>query len=756
MRFSLLASLLIAVVAMAYGPTDWQSLGGHSGEGIEVRLLDSDFDHMLVEIQVPGFWLYDYPAGGQVWQRLTLAECFTHDMVGLPEVLSWRKLFAMPFGTSPEVSVEDVEYSTFDDIELMPMQTPEVDMPHAPYPFEMDRAYYDSDRIFPGSWVDVDNEGIWSGLRVARLNVNPFRYNPETGELMAASKILVRVDFTGEMEVPAYPCNKAMFAAYRERIINSADYADAAMADGADDAPEYVFVVNADNIDDVQPLIEHHNALGLKARVEVLSDPASVSQIYNAISNNYETGVTRFALIVGDHNAMPSYNYGSHVGDFYYSLLSGGDNYPEIAVGRLTGNEAQIAHQVDKTINGYIDYAWDDQNTTGIMASETVLCAHEEQYPGKYTLCCNELANYDYSLCDLAFYKLYPPEGATADDLEDMINSGIGTVGYRGHGDVTYWAWSPGWNSSNINSLTNSFMPPVFNIACYCGRYNESSTCLAEAWQWADNGCYGNLAATNPSYTVANHDYMKRLYIGLYDEGLYRIGETINYATEYVIDNHPTYGLANAKMYIWFGDPAVDTWTNDYSDPTPLDISTVGHVNPGQQNITVTVNSNGSPVQGASVTICDGVDGMDALTVYEEATTNSSGQATISVDVPESGELTVGAFKHDYTFDVDVIDIWLTAVDQTASRPYSLRLNNPAPNPVTVSASIGYGMPVSGHVEMTVFDVTGRKVQTLISGQMEAGNHTYNWTPSDITSGVYFIRLTTPEGTLTRQAMVIR
>ncbi len=756
MRLTIFASLAIAAVALAYGPADWQSLGGRSDEGIAVRLLESDFDHILVEIEVPGFRLFDYPAGGQTWQRLELAECSAHDKLGLPEAISWRKLFAMPFGKTPEVSVVDVEYSTFDDVELMPRQTPEIDMPHAPYPFEMDQAYYASDRVFPGSWADVDNEGIWSGLSVARLNVNPFRYDPESSRLMAASRIVVRVDFSGQMEVPAHPSNRGMFAAFRERIINFPDYVSAAQADGAGDAPEYVFVVNADNIDDVQPLIEHHNAMGLKARVETLPNPSDPGEIFGAISDNYDTGILRFALIAGDHSAMPSYDYGSHVGDYYYACITGGDDYPEIAVGRLTGDEAQIAHQVDKTMNGYIDYTWSDLATTGITPSETVLAAHEEQYPGKYTECCDSIAAYPYSLSDVTFDKLYPPEGATADDLEDLINNNIGTVGYRGHGDVTYWSWSPGWNSSNINSLTNDFMPPVFNIACYCGKYNTSTTCLAEAWQWADNGCYGNLAATNPSYTTANHDYMKRIYRGLYDEGLYRIGESIMYATEYILDYHGTYGLANAKMYIWFGDPAVDTWTNDDALPDPLDIVTVGHVSPGTQDIAVTVNSNGSPVEGANVTICDGVDGITTLNVYEEATTNSSGQVSISVDVPESGELTVGAFKHDYTFDTDVIEIWPEAVDQSVSRPYSLHLNNPAPNPVTVSASIGYGMPAPGHVELTVFDVTGRKVQTLVSGEMEAGNYACNWTPSDITSGVYFIRLTTPEGTLTRQAMVIR
>ncbi|OPL18330.1 MAG: hypothetical protein AVO35_05655 [Candidatus Aegiribacteria sp. MLS_C] len=47
--------------------------------------------------------------------------------------------------------------------------------------------------------------------------------------------------------------------------------------------------------------------------------------------------------------------------------------------------------------------------------------------------------------------------------------------------------------------------------------------------------------------------------------------------------------------------------------------------------------------------------------------------------------------------------------------------------------------------------------ETIVDGTMEAGSHSLNWAPgSGISSGVYFIRLTTEGGTLTQQAMVIR
>ncbi|MCK4806586.1 MAG: T9SS type A sorting domain-containing protein, partial [Candidatus Aegiribacteria sp.] len=86
-----------------------------------------------------------------------------------------------------------------------------------------------------------------------------------------------------------------------------------------------------------------------------------------------------------------------------------------------------------------------------------------------------------------------------------------------------------------------------------------------------------------------------------------------------------------------------------------------------------------------------------------------------------------------------------------------LSLNSPYPNPITENASLGFSVPFNGKVEITVYDVSGRMVETILDGTVESGSHSVTWAPGDeITSGVYFIRLRTDEGTLTRQAMVIR
>ena len=754
--------ILICASAFAVGPGStgsWQSFGGTEGSAPQMTVLESDTYHMLVEVTLPGFWLYDRPAEGTAWSCVELPGCFPQGLVGLPDLPSVVELFALPFGTGAVVTVEEVSSTTYQNMEILPRQTPDIDMEHAPFPFVISDEFYQGGESYPFAPVDIDTEGIWAGLNVARLVVNPFSYNPSTGNLEVVSSITLRVDFEGDAAQLSDPVIASMALEMERTVINWDVFEAAATSSGGsrDDGVEYVFICTANTVDWVTELFETHHYLGLHVRVEVL--PASgntTTDVRNAIVNNYTSGVTRFACIVGTHADLPSYNYGSYYGDFYYTLMDAG-NYPDLAVGRLTGNQAQIELQVSKIINGYMDYSFDDSYETGIIPSEAVLAAHGEQYPLKYTQCCNEIAAYPYSLCNMTFTKVYPPEGGTAADVSNAINNNIGTITYRGHGDVTYWSWAPGWNASNINALTNTFMPPAFNFACLCGEYVPSGTCLAEAWAWATNGASGNLSAYDPSYTIPNHDHIKQIYIALYDTGLFRVGEAHNAGASYIVANHGSIGITNAKMYLWFGDPAMDIWTFDTaSEPGVLSLAAPASVNPGTQNITVTVTDGGSPVDGVNVTLTDGVDMDDAMSCYEEGTTNASGQAVINVTVPATGIMHVGAFLHDYNYDIGEIIIG-TGTAGSEGPSAALSLDRPYPNPVTENASLGFSVPFSGNVEITVYDVSGRMVETILSGSVESGSHSVTWAPgSEIASGVYFIRLTTDGGVLTQQAMVIR
>ena len=76
------------------------------------------------------------------------------------------------------------------------------------------------------------------------------------------------------------------------------------------------------------------------------------------------------------------------------------------------------------------------------------------------------------------------------------------------------------------------------------------------------------------------------------------------------------------------------------------------------------------------------------------------------------------------------------------------------PNPFKPSATIEYSLPEESRVSITVFDVSGRTVTTLVDGVKAAGTHSVQFDGSSLTPGVYFYRLTA--GDLVEQRKMIR
>jgi hypothetical protein len=63
------------------------------------------------------------------------------------------------------------------------------------------------------------------------------------------------------------------------------------------------------------------------------------------------------------------------------------------------------------------------------------------------------------------------------------------------------------------------------------------------------------------------------------------------------------------------------------------------------------------------------------------------------------------------------------------------------PNPFNPATTIEYQLPRSADVTLEIFDILGRKVQTLVEGQREPGPHRVVWDAGEYPSGIYFYRL---------------
>jgi hypothetical protein len=90
--------------------------------------------------------------------------------------------------------------------------------------------------------------------------------------------------------------------------------------------------------------------------------------------------------------------------------------------------------------------------------------------------------------------------------------------------------------------------------------------------------------------------------------------------------------------------------------------------------------------------------------------------------------------------DLTFVSLQVTVpVHSPVEPPKEYRLFQNYPNPFNPSTTIRYEIPVRSHVLLSVYDVLGRKVATLVDEVKEAGRYEVLWNPSqDLPSGVYF------------------
>ncbi|HQI41038.1 MAG: hypothetical protein B6D44_14695 [Ignavibacteriales bacterium UTCHB2] len=103
-----------------------------------------------------------------------------------------------------------------------------------------------------------------------------------------------------------------------------------------------------------------------------------------------------------------------------------------------------------------------------------------------------------------------------------------------------------------------------------------------------------------------------------------------------------------------------------------------------------------------------------------------------------------GSFEYSNIIEVDV----------NTPAEYSLEQNYPNPfNPVT---TIKFSLPVSGNVNLSVYNSLGEKVETLANQYFEAGHHQIIWKADKYSSGVYYYRIEAGNYNSVKKMMLIK
>lgn len=97
-----------------------------------------------------------------------------------------------------------------------------------------------------------------------------------------------------------------------------------------------------------------------------------------------------------------------------------------------------------------------------------------------------------------------------------------------------------------------------------------------------------------------------------------------------------------------------------------------------------------------------------------------------------------------------------TRVDENAGAiPPSFTLAQNYPNPFNPSTTIAFDLAKLAPVKLRVFDVTGREVAVLVDQVFQAGSYKVVFTPSGLTSGVYFYRIEAGEFAQTKKLTLL-
>jgi flagellar hook capping protein FlgD len=136
-------------------------------------------------------------------------------------------------------------------------------------------------------------------------------------------------------------------------------------------------------------------------------------------------------------------------------------------------------------------------------------------------------------------------------------------------------------------------------------------------------------------------------------------------------------------------------------------------------------------------------------------------------------------FSTDYRYvDADVIPgsryaYWIVDVDFIGTRtlhgpitvsggvPHSLKLRGNHPNPFNPATTIRFDIPTTSAVQLSVHNILGQPVRTLVNRRMEAGFHSVAWNGTDnagrtVSSGIYIYRLRCDNTTMVRRMTLVR
>ena len=636
----------------AVSGADWIQVAPGQQAAPEVNVLESDFDQVLLDIQIFGFYSEEVETKGGMFNRLSMPECGVTNAVGLPHLPVIRKMVQIPYGAGVTVRVVSSEFEEKSLKELgiaypiIPTQPPipKIEGAWEAAEFVMDEQFYAQDRFYPEDLAKEVEIGEIRGHRFATVEISPVTYNPASGTVRLYSRVTVQVVLSGSDRVKT----ETMLSRYasapfeemcQDLLVNYSSYEN--LLKGLPTLPiGYLLIVHTDFQAQAAPLAEWKQKKGFHVTVATTTQTGTTTtSIKNYISQAYSTWPIppTYVLFFGDVGWIPTYTgtFSYSATDLYYVQMNS-DRFADILRARLP---ARSTTEASDMVSKLLYYENPTSSDLEWMRHDLFIASsdHSSVTEGTHHYVIQNYLLPNGDIIDSLWERL---GGVTATAITNSINAGKAIVCYSGHGSTTSWA-TGSYGQSNVRSLSNADeYPLILSHACLTGQF-DLTECFGETWvKVPDKGGIAFWGASESSYWDEDDILEKRMFQAAFVDTCYSVASMTDKALWYL---YQYYGdVTNVKyyfdMYNVLGEPSCDIRTYIADDLVVTYPGTIPMLPSYAVPITVETQSKG-PLSRALVCLRKGAE------VFETGYTNASGQITLYVSPTTLGnmELTVTA-----------------------------------------------------------------------------------------------------------------
>jgi hypothetical protein len=555
---ALLAALCFSLAA------EQVNVGGYQNE---IRLTDSNPNHMIMEMTLGHFNREAVQINGETWYDLNLKREGLTLEAGYPQVPVLARSVIIPNTARMELTTIGSEYVDL-QMRVAPSKgnlTRDIDPDSVPYSFS---DFYQGEGAYPAETSYLTEPFILRDYRGITVRFQPFVYLPASQTLRVFTRLQVEISNTGTDHTNSLPAAKSSYAAafsdiYENMFLNFNDAKYPSLIEEG-----RILAIKNSMFDTVmQPWVEWKRQNGYTVDVvDVTVAGPTATQIQTYIQNQYNlNNGLMFVQIFGDAPQVPTLTSGGGGSDPSFALLAGGDSYPDIYVGRFSAQTvAEMQTQILRSVWYERDVTADGnwmQRGMGIASNEGGGSQGDmgESDQTHIENIRTDLLNFGYLSVD----QMYQTQGATATQVGTNVNAGRGFINYCGHGASTYWV-TTGFSNTDVNNLVNDYMLPfIVSVACVNGNF-VSQTCFAEAWLRATNNTDGDPTGAIAMYAstinqgwnppMRGQDEVTDLLVG---EQKRTVGGLLFNGSSKMIEVYGTSGISEYKCWTIFGDASL-------------------------------------------------------------------------------------------------------------------------------------------------------------------------------------------------------